>query len=345
MFAVAAVASNVSALPVGTILDRYGPRIAALIGGVLVGLGCLTLGLAPRLPFDGYIPGYLFLALGGPFVFMPAFQLSNAFPSHSGLILSLLTGAFDASSAVFLIYRLVYERSHGGFTPQKFFLLYLTVPVMILLAQLFLMPKKSYKTLGELVREAQEHVDDEADHLENHADDDDDDDAHEQHRHDEVVVSEVTQLLGMKGAAHQTEEEEKKREISGVWGAMHGYSARQQIASAYFVLVTLFTIVQMTRINYFVATIRTQYAHLLDDYDAAVRINSVFDVALPLGGVIAVPFIGLVLDNTSTPFVLALLVAFATVIGILGVLPFLWAAYINVCLFVVYRPFFYTALS
>ena len=57
------------------------------------------------------------------------------------------------------------------------------------------------------------------------------------------------------------------------------------------------------------------------------------------------PFIGLVLDHTSTPFVLSLLVFFATSIGILGLLPHLWAGYANVCLFVLFRPLYYTAIS
>lgn len=115
--------------------------------------------------------------------------------------------------------------------------------------------------------------------------------------------------------------------------------------SPWFVLITLFTVVQMTRINYFVATIRTQYTEMLHSHDKAVQINEFFDFALPLGGVIAVPFIGLVLDHTSTPFVLGLLVTLATAIGVLGVIPEMWAAYANICLFVVYRPLYYTAVS
>jgi len=53
----------------------------------------------------------------------------------------------------------------------------------------------------------------------------------------------------------------------------------------------------------------------------------------------------LILDNRSTVFVLGALVTVATTIGIFGVLPYTWAAYANVSLFVVYRPFYYTAVS
>ena len=60
---------------------------------------------------------------------------------------------------------------------------------------------------------------------------------------------------------------------------------------------------------------------------------------------ISIPFIGLVLDHTSTPFVLGLLVTIATAIGVLGVIPEMWAAYGNIALFVLYRPLYYTAVS
>ncbi|KAK3726147.1 hypothetical protein LTR37_000295 [Vermiconidia calcicola] len=347
MFTIAAVSTNVCALPVGTILDRYGPRIASFIGVVFLTLGALLLAFAANLPFDAYIPGYLFLALGGPFIFISSFQLSNTFPKHSGLILALLTGAFDTSSAVFLAYRLIYQGSNGTFTPKKFFLIYLIVPAFVLLAQIFIMPAKSYKTVGELVRHAEDPAHDE------HASDEEIEDANrkraiqdERRQHRESVVSEITSLLGTKSGDQQAAEEEKKANKSGVWGALHGKTAAQQIASPWFILIAIFTAVQMLRINYFVATIRTQYTELLSSHPRAVKVNEFFDVALPLGGVISVPFIGFVLDNTSTPFVLALLVTIATTIGVLGTIPNqMWAAYANICLFVLYRPFYYTAIS
>jgi multisubunit Na+/H+ antiporter MnhC subunit len=44
-------------------------------------------------------------------------------------------------------------------------------------------------------------------------------------------------------------------------------------------------------------------------------------------------------------FVLSALVTIATVIGVLGCLPYTWAAYANISLFVLYRPFYYTTVS
>lgn len=346
MFTVAAVSTNVVALPVGTILDYYGPSVSGIIGSFFIAIGCLFFAFAWQLPFDGYISGYLFLALGGPFIFISSFQLSNTFPQYSGLILALLTGAFDTSSAIFLFYRLIYEASDQTFWPKKFFLAYLVVPVFTLIVQLLAMPSASYKTVGELVTQAEDEA------LDEHESDSDIDDPEliqqlrETRRvHRESIISEITSLLGSKDASEQTKKEEKKKNVSGVWGALHGHTALEQIKSPWFILITLFTVVQMTRINYFVATIRPQYEYLLGDYMKAVQINNFFDVALPLGGVISVPFIGMILDNTSTPFCLALLVTVATMIGILGVIPQTWAAYTNVCLFVIYRPLYYTTVS
>ena len=293
---------------------------------------------AKQLPFDAYVPGYLFLALGGPFVFISSFQLSNTFPQNSGLILALLTGAFDSSSAIFLFYRLGYSASRGGFSLQQFFLTYLVVPVFITVAQILIMPANSYKTVGELFTQNENST--------NTSDtpEVDGEDREQYRKHRESVASEMTSLLG-KSRNKQQQQEEKKKKISGVWGVLHGRSALQQILTPWFWLVALFTVVQMTRINYFVATVATQYEYMLHSNGLAEHVNHVFDVALPVGGVLSVPFIGIILDSTSTPFTLGLLVSVASTIGILGCLPYLWAAYANIVLFVLYRPLYYTAVS
>lgn len=203
------------------------------------------------------------------------------------------------------------------------------------------MPKTSYKTVGELVRQVEDTTDSILD---------DQMDEHtallcDERQHRQSIVSDITSLLGSKSGAQHLKKEETKNRISGVWGAMHGKTVKQQITSPWFILITLFTVIQMTRINYFVATIRPQYEYLLSSYDKAVEINTFFDIALPLGGILSIPFIGLVLDNTSTLTVLSVLITIATTIGILGCLPYTWAAYSNICLFVLYRPFYYTAVS
>ncbi|KAH8152026.1 uncharacterized protein LAJ45_04019 [Morchella importuna] len=319
MFTVAAVATNVCALLVGAILDHYS--------------------------VDPYPIAYFLLAVGGPFIFIPSFHLSNAFPTHSGLVLSMLTGAFDSSSAIFLLYRIVYEKTGGRVGLQEWFLGYLIVPAFIFVMQVLVMPVRSYKTVVELVRQVE--VEEELLEEEDSDYEQDEVEVRIRRQHHESVIGEIDSLLGGKNAAEESERRrEKRHEGSGVWGAMHGRPVTKQIASGWFVLIALFTIIQMTRINYFVATIRSQYEFLFHSYSKAVEINEFFDIALPVGGVLAVPFIGLILDSFSTLSVLSILVTMAAAIGALGLVERSYmAALAGIIGFVIYRPFYYTAVS
>lgn len=159
-FAVASTTCNISALPVGTILDRYGPRVSVMLGCVCLAIGSLLMAYAFKIPdFDGYIAGNVWLALGGTFIFVPSFSIANAFPKFSGLIVAMVTGAFDASAAVFLFYRLAYESSKSVFTPERFFFGYLIVPAVILVAQITLMTADGYKTVSELEQKIEKQED------------------------------------------------------------------------------------------------------------------------------------------------------------------------------------------
>lgn len=256
MFTVAAVSTNVAALPVGTILDHFGPRVCGILGSLFLIAGSLLMAYEQSLPFDGLLFGYLFLALGGPFTYISSFQLSNAFPRHSGLILALLTGAFDASSALFLVYRVIFEKTAGAFGHHRFFLVYLVVPVVIVALQVTLMPKQSYKTVGEMIEEVDRplsRASSSSSSLFDHHQErsrgrrDDQVDEHtalleqERREHREAVAADLEELLGSKRADKQARKEERKNERSGVWGVMHNNTAWEQIRSLWFILICLFT--------------------------------------------------------------------------------------------------------
>ena len=90
-FSLASTTANVSALPVGTLLDRYGPKLCFLAGSLCLAVGSILMSLAFRIEhFDGYTLGNFFLALGGTFVFLPSFQIANAFPKYGGSIVALV---------------------------------------------------------------------------------------------------------------------------------------------------------------------------------------------------------------------------------------------------------------
>lgn len=349
-FSLASTTANVSALPVGTLLDRYGPKVCLLLGSLFLATGSLLMSLAFRIEnFDGYTIGNFFLALGGTCVFLPSFQIANAFPKMSGSIVALVTGAFDASAAVFLFYRLMYDASNSMFKPQTFFLVYLAVPVAIAIAQLTFLPSEAYKTAPQLemkIHKAEDPMQDV------HSSDEElpDDEIWKRRKARGVRrrqrINKLDNLIGDERARRIREEkQEHKLEASGVWGALHNKSAKDQMLTPWFILLTLLTVLQMIRMNYFIATIREQYTYMLGSPELAAKVNDVFDWALPLAGVVATPFLGALLDNVSTPGVLFILVILITAIGIVGSISTLWAGYVNVLLFVFLRPLYYSAMS
>ncbi|RMJ26280.1 MFS transporter Fmp42 [Aspergillus sp. HF37] len=153
IFAVASATLSVSTLPIGAILTTYGPGVGNMIGNFFLAFGALLLSFGASLPFDAYIPGFVLLGLGAPFIYASSLHLVNAFPTHSTLILSAFTGAFDSSNALFLVFRVVNEKT--GFSIRAFSLFYLTVPLFIVVMQLSIMPRTLYKTPGELVLQAE----------------------------------------------------------------------------------------------------------------------------------------------------------------------------------------------
>ena len=349
-FIIGSVTTNLSALLVGGVLDRYGPFPCGIVSCIVLFLGSLCMAFASSFPFDAYALGFVLLALGGTFTFVPSFHLSNAFPQFQGLILSLITGANCASAAVFLAFRLIYQSTNGALGIRQLFLGYLLVPIITLIANLFLMPTRSYETRAELETHMEEAVDNT---LDVHDSDDEIDSTAEMYRvrskraaERARSAAEITDLIGNQDQQieHEIKQDEKKI-ASGVWGILHGVPARQQLTTPWFILIALFTILQMTRFNFFISTIWSQYEYLLESAECATKVTEFFDLALPVGGVVTVPFIGLLLDRTSTVTVLGLLVLLSTVIGVLGAIPNSTAAYLNVILFVVFRALYYSAIS
>ncbi|RAK96983.1 putative MFS transporter [Aspergillus ibericus CBS 121593] len=350
-FTIGSITANVSALPVGTLLDRYGSRVCGFSGCLLLALGSSLMAYSFFQPqFDGYMVGNFFLALGGTFIFVPSFQIANAFPKYAGTIVALVTGAFDASAAVYLFYRLLYEATHRSFHPGKFFLGYLFVPVFIFIGLITLMPSHDYQGTYQLevkIEQAEDATRDVHD-----SDDEIESDTElrriRRQRAEErrKKLRKIAKVLGNKGERQEREQREEDRQVaSAVWGALHGLPAHKQMATPWFILITLMTVLQMLRMNYFIATIRAQYEYMLNSDALAVQINSFFDIALPVGGVISTPFIGLLLDRVSVPAILAIIVVLTTVIGILNSIPVLWTGYATVALFVLLRPLYYSAMS
>lgn len=179
---------------------------------------------------------YLFLGLAGPFIYISSMNLANGFPRRSGLILSLLTGAFDSSPAVFLVYRLLYQSTLGPISLRTWFCAYLIVPLFVFLVQLFIMPAQSYKPISDL--KSQMEVTSPTIYGEEHAgyigrgefgDRTD-------------MIGEADPLLGSPSRHPEVESRNH-----GITGSMHAKDVKSQICSFWFWGIAGFTIIQMVR--------------------------------------------------------------------------------------------------
>lgn len=350
-FVVASVAANISCLLAGWALDRYGRRACWLAGCFFLMLGCLSMSSSLTLPgVDGYFAGNIFLALGGTFVFVPSFQLAQACPKHSGIIVAMITGSFDASTAVFLLYSLVYDATDGNISIKKFFLSYILVPFLILVAEFIYMPPHAYHTITELewkINKAKDNRCDIHESDENITVTDDLSRLRSARADDRMAtLNEIENITG--DAEHregQMKKHQERKRNSGVWGVLHGAPARKQMLSFWFILILFLTTLQMLRMNYFIATIRTQYSYILGSESRAESINRIFDIALPVGGIASTPVIGLLLNSLSVSMVFCLLTILGIALGVFNCLPYVWSAYTTVIIFVVFRPLYYSSIS
>ncbi|TQW01139.1 MFS transporter [Cordyceps javanica] len=370
LFIVASVTTNTSSLFAGYTLDRFGRRWCATVAAGFLAVGALMMASHGRLLYqlDGYLLGHFFLSLGGTFLFLPSFQLSNAFPKHAGLVVALVTCAFDASSAVFFLYRLAWDAAGGSSNSSsnsisiaKFFLGYLAVPAAIVVAEWTVMPRQRYHTLPELERKIAKARDGAGDV---HASDDDLPDARAllrvrsrraEHRRDKL-----DRIESLAGDAAEREEGMRRgrrgRRPShqqgdcnggggdGVWGALHGRPVAAQMRTPFFALLLCVTAFQMLRMNLFIATVGSQYRHMLG-LDGEALIAGLFNAALPIGGVAATPLIALLLNSCSVATVLGVMTGGVALMGVLNCFPSVPAGIATVLVFVTFRPFYYSAVS
>ncbi|KAF8338998.1 major facilitator superfamily domain-containing protein [Cantharellus anzutake] len=307
MFTLAAVVSNVFALPNGVVLDWVGPQLTALLGAAIFGLGNFLFGLEVVTPCDGYV----LLSIGGPMIFLSTFHLSNAFPRHSGLILSFIVGAFDCSSFPYLIYRTI--DNIQGISIRTFFWGYILIPTLVIMEQITLGPRDSYKE--DDFRETECTV-----------------------RGDFVsAADEISPLLpeGTSYAGPRSPEHDDEKVHEPFTGVMAGKSVRKQLLSSYY----------WTRINYFIQTVFQQMLFYLKDHTLAQSVATSFTVLLPLGGVVGIPIIGWMLDNRGVGFA-SLVIFFSGILyGVLGIMPSPTMQLISIAIFVVLRPLMYTFLG
>uniref|UniRef100_A0A671KCH1 Solute carrier family 43 member 3-like n=1 Tax=Sinocyclocheilus anshuiensis TaxID=1608454 RepID=A0A671KCH1_9TELE len=138
VFTVASFMNNFLTLPNGFFYDHFGTMATRFLAIFLYTIGTLIVALSSKALSILLFPALSFVAVGGILFLMTNMQVGNLFGSHRSTIITVYNGAFDSSSVIFLIIKVLYER---GVSLRSSFLFLLACNLIHLLRTLFLMPK------------------------------------------------------------------------------------------------------------------------------------------------------------------------------------------------------------
>ncbi|XP_015424828.1 PREDICTED: solute carrier family 43 member 3 isoform X2 [Myotis davidii] len=110
IFTVASFMNNFMTFPAGFIFDRFKTTVARLIAIFLYTSATLIIAFISAGSAMLLFLAMPMLSVGGILFLMTNLQVGNLFGKHRSTIITLYNGAFDSSSAVFLIIKLLYAK-------------------------------------------------------------------------------------------------------------------------------------------------------------------------------------------------------------------------------------------
>ncbi|NXH23196.1 S43A3 protein, partial [Bucco capensis] len=138
VFTIGSFMNNFMTFPMGFIFDRFGTTIARLIAISLYTGGTLLVAFSTPALAVLLFPAMSMISVGGILLILTNMQVGNLFGKYRSIIITLYNGAFDSSSAIFLIIKVLYER---GLSLRAMFLFMAVCSAWHLLRTLFLMPR------------------------------------------------------------------------------------------------------------------------------------------------------------------------------------------------------------
>ncbi|XP_062433340.1 equilibrative nucleobase transporter 1 isoform X3 [Rhea pennata] len=140
IFTIGSFMNNFMTFPMGYIFDRFGTTVARLIAISFYTTGTLLVAFSTPGSAVLLFPAMSLLSVGGILLILTNMQVGNLFGKYRSIIITLYNGAFDSSSAIFLIIKVLYER---GLSLRDMFLFMAGCSAWHLLRTLFLMPRRS----------------------------------------------------------------------------------------------------------------------------------------------------------------------------------------------------------
>ncbi|OXB59722.1 hypothetical protein ASZ78_012643 [Callipepla squamata] len=103
VFTIGSFMNNFMTLPMGYVFDRFGTAVARLIAISLYTGGTLLVAFSTPDLAVLLFPAMSMLSVGGMVLILTNMQVGNLFGKYRSIIITLYNGAFDSSSAIFLI--------------------------------------------------------------------------------------------------------------------------------------------------------------------------------------------------------------------------------------------------
>ncbi|XP_075959026.1 equilibrative nucleobase transporter 1-like isoform X2 [Anarhichas minor] len=138
VFTIASFMNNFLTLPNGFLFDWFGTTVARLFGIFLYTMGTLMVAFSTAASANLLFPALSVLSAGGILFLITNMQVGNLFGSRRSTIITLYNGAFDSSSALFLVVKLLHE---AGVSLRSSFLFLSACSIIHLLRTFFLMPR------------------------------------------------------------------------------------------------------------------------------------------------------------------------------------------------------------
>ncbi|KAK9518104.1 hypothetical protein VZT92_023425 [Zoarces viviparus] len=138
VFTIASFINNFLTLPNGFLFDWFGTTVARLFGIFLYTMGTLMVAFSTAASSNLLFPALSVLSAGGILFLITNMQVGNLFGSRRSTIITLYNGAFDSSSALFLVIKLLHE---SGVSLRSSFLFLSACSVIHLFRTFFLMPR------------------------------------------------------------------------------------------------------------------------------------------------------------------------------------------------------------
>uniref|UniRef100_A0A3B5LI53 Uncharacterized protein n=1 Tax=Xiphophorus couchianus TaxID=32473 RepID=A0A3B5LI53_9TELE len=138
VFTIASFLNNFLSLINGYLFDRFGTMVTRLLAVSLYTTGTLFVAFSSAAYSLMLFPALSCIAVGGILLLMTNIQVGNLFAAHRSTIITFYNGAFDSSSGVFLIIKILHER---GISLQSSFIALSLCSIIHLARTFLLMPK------------------------------------------------------------------------------------------------------------------------------------------------------------------------------------------------------------